>query len=81
MKLLKLIETIKTKVTKKLAYGILVLLIVFDLIIPRHEVHFFGEKILGFWSVFGFIACVLIIIVSKWIGRIGLRQDENYYDK
>lgn len=81
MKLLKLIETIKTKVTKKLAYSILVLLIVFDLIIPRQEVHFFGDKIPGFWSVFGFIACVLIIIVSKWIGRIGLRQDENYYDK
>ena len=81
MKLLKSIETIKTKVTKKLAYGILVLLIVFDLIIPRHEVHFFGDKIPGFWSVFGFIACVLIIIVSKWIGRIGLMQDENYYDK
>ena len=81
MKLLKLIETIKTKVTKKLAYSILVLLIVFDLIIPRQEVHFFGDKIPGFWSVFGFIACVLIIIVSKWIGRIGLMQDENYYDK
>ena len=81
MKLLKLIETIKTKVTKKLAYSILVLLIVFDLIIPRQEVHFFGDKIPGFWSVFGLIACVLIIIVSKWIGRIGLMQDENYYDK
>ncbi|MEA1881828.1 MAG: hypothetical protein U9N31_05445 [Candidatus Marinimicrobia bacterium] len=80
MKLLKLIETIKTKVTKKLTYGTLVLLIVLDLIIPRHEVHFFGDKIPGFWSIFGFIACVLIIIVSKWIGG-GLMQDENYYDK
>ena len=34
MKLLKLIETIKTKVTKKLAYGILVLLIVFNYSAP-----------------------------------------------
>jgi hypothetical protein len=52
-----------------------------DFIIPRHEVHFFGDKIPGFWSLFGFIACVLIIIISKWIGHLGLMQDESYYDE
>ena len=81
MKLLDIIELLKTKAVKKIAYGALIILIVVDFIIPRHEIHFFGDKVPGFWSLFGFIACVLIIIGSKWIGHMGLMQDENYYDE
>ena len=80
MKLVDMIETLRTKTVKKIAYGILVLLVIVDFIIPRHEVHFFGDKIPGFWSLFGFSACVVIIIVSKWLGKNGLMKDEDYYD-
>ena len=81
MKLLDLIQALSTKTAKKIAYAMLVLLFAVVFIIPRHEIHFFGDKIPGFWSLFGFIACVLIIIVSKWIGHMGLMKDENYYDE
>jgi len=80
MKLVNMIETLRTKTVKKIAYGILVLLVMVDFIIPRHEVHFFGDKIPGFWSLFGFSACVVIIIVSKWLGKNGLMKNEDYYD-
>jgi len=80
MKLVNMIETLRTKTVKKIAYGILVLLVIVDFIIPRHEIHFFGDKIPGFWSLFGFSACVVIIIVSKWLGKNGLMKDEDYYD-
>ena len=80
MKLVDMIETLRTKTVKKIAYGILVLLFIVDFIIPRHEIHFFGDKIPGFWSLFGFTACVVIIIVSKWLGKNGLMKDEDYYD-
>ena len=80
MKLVDMIETLRTKTVKKIAYGILVLLVMVDFIIPRHEVHFFGDKIPGFWSLFGFSACVVIIIVSKRLGKNGLMKDEDYYD-
>ena len=80
MKLVNMIEILRTKTVKKIAYGILVLLVIVDFIIPRHEVHFFGDKIPGFWSLFGFSACVVIIIVSKWLGKNGLMKDEDYYD-
>jgi len=80
MKLVNMIETLRTKTVKKIAYGILVLLFIVDFIIPRHEIHFFGDKIPGFWSLFGFSACVVIIIVSKWLGKNGLMKDEDYYD-
>ena len=80
MKLVDMIETLRTKTVKKIAYGILILLFIVDFIIPRHEIHFFGDKIPGFWSIFGFSACVVIIIVSKWLGKNGLMKDEDYYD-
>ena len=81
MNLIDIIEKLRAKTVKKLAYGILVLLILVDFIIPRHEIHFFGDKIPGFWSLFGFISCVLIIVVSKWIGHHWLVRNEDYYDK
>ena len=80
MKLVDMIETLRTKTVKKIAYGVLILLVIMDFIIPRHEIHFFGDKIPGFWSLFGFSACVVIIIVSKWLGKNGLMKDEDYYD-
>ena len=81
MKLLEIVEVLRTKKVRRIAYGGLILLIITDFFIPRHEVHFFGDEIPGFWSLFGFIACVLIIVVSKWIGHHGLMQHENYYDE
>ena len=81
MNLIEIIDKLRMQKVKKFAYGLLVLLILVDFIIPRHEIHFFGDKIPGFWSVFGLISCVLIIIVSKWIGQLWLMQDEDYYDK
>ena len=81
MNLLKIIEILRTKIMKRIAYAALILIIVIDFIIPRHEVHFFGDGIPGFWSLFGFVACILIILISKWIGRLGIKQDENYYNE
>ena len=81
MNLLKIIEAFRTKAMKRIAYAILILIIVVDFFIPRHEIHFFGDRIPGFWSLFGFVACILIILISKWIGRLGIVQDENYYNE
>ena len=81
MNLIDILEKLRTKTVKKLAYGILVLLVTADFIIPRHEIHFFGDKVPGFWSLFGFISCVLIIVVSKWLGHHWLMRGEDYYDK
>ena len=81
MSLLKIIEIFRTKTTKRTAYAALILIFVIDFFIPRHEIHFFGDGIPGFWSLFGFIACILIILISKWIGRLGIMQDEKYYNE
>ena len=81
MNLLKIIEFFRTKTIKRFAYAALILICVIDFFIPRHEIHFFGDGIPGFWSLFGFVACILIILISKWIGRLGIMQDEKYYSE
>ena len=81
MNLIKIIEVFRTKTIKKIAYAALILIIVIDFFIPRHEIHFFGDRIPGFWSLFGFVACILIILISKWIGYLGIMQDERYYNE
>ena len=81
MSLLKLIEIFRSKTLKRISYGVLILIFVIDFFIPRHEIHFFGDRIPGFWSIFGFVACILIILISKWIGGLGIMQDEKYYNE
>ena len=81
MNIIKVIESLRRKGVKKIAYIVLILVIITDFFIPRHEIHFIGDQIPGFWSLFGFIACILIILISKWIGHLGIMQDENYYNE
>ena len=81
MNIIKVIESVRRKGVKKIAYIVLILVIIADFFIPRHEIHFIGDKIPGFWSIFGFVACILIILISKWIGHLGIMQDENYYNE
>lgn len=55
----------------------------------RHVVAFFtDEKVFrhaehfpAFWSIFGFVACTLIIFLSKWYGHAGIMKREDYYDE
>ena len=81
MSLLKIIDFFRTKTMKRIAYAALILIFLIDFRIPRYEIHFIGDEIPGFWSIFGFVACILIILISKWIGRLGIMQDENYYNE
>ena len=81
MDIIKVIESLRRKGVKKIGYIVLILVFIVDFFIPRLEIHFIGDKIPGFWSLFGFIACILIILISKWIGHLGIMQDENYYNE
>ncbi|HTZ17511.1 MAG TPA: hypothetical protein VMB78_03645 [Dissulfurispiraceae bacterium] len=42
--------------------------------------HFFFEEFPAWGSFYGLISCVLIIVVSKWIGHAFLMKKEDYYD-
>jgi predicted tellurium resistance membrane protein TerC len=74
-------QRIKTIVV--LSYAVLALLVVIDalpFIVDKHHAHTEIEHIPGFWSAFGFAACVAIAFFSKWCGQAGLMQREDYYN-
>jgi hypothetical protein len=84
MKLAKLIEFLRTRLKTiiRVCFGVLAALIVVDgLFVSKEHAHTAAEHLPGFWSVFGFIGCVLIIILSKWFGHAGIMTREDYYDE
>ena len=46
---------------------------------PDHG-HFEFEDLPAWGSLYGFISCVVIIVVSKLLGKLWLSRPENYYD-
>jgi hypothetical protein len=84
MKLVQLIEFLRSrlKTVVRICFGLLALLIVADaLLVDKQHAHTPMEHLPAFWSIFGFVACVLIIIGSKWFGHTGIMTREDYYDE
>ena len=38
------------------------------------------EDLIAWGSLYGFVSCVAIIVVSKLIGKLWLMRREDYYD-
>jgi hypothetical protein len=79
----KLIEFLRNrlKAVKLGCIAVLALLVLADILfVGSAEAHTKLEHFPAFWSVFGFIGCVLIIIVSKWFGHAGIMVREDYYE-
>ncbi len=84
MKLAKLIEFLRArlKLLVRLSIGALVLLVLWDtFLVNKEHAHTQIEHLPGFWSVFGFVACAAIVLVSKWFGHAGIMKREDYYDE
>jgi hypothetical protein len=63
---------------------LLVLLVIADAVpalVDKHHAHTKAEHLPGFWAAFGFLACVLIVYVSKAFGHAGIMTREDYYDE
>lgn len=70
----------RRRILRRIMYGVLALLVVLDLLIPSAYQRFPWDGIGGFGAVYGFVACVLIIVVSKALGYALLYRSEDYYD-
>ena len=60
-------------------YTICIALIIADFIIHRHTTMAW-EKIPAFYAIYGFVACVLLVIIAKMMRKVVMRK-ENYYDE
>jgi hypothetical protein len=84
MKLVQLIEFLRhrLKTVVRICFGLLALLILLDaVLVDKEHAHTHLERLPAFWSIFGFLGCVLIIIASKWFGHAGIMTREDYYDE
>jgi hypothetical protein len=55
-------------------------LVVADFLLPSGYDRFPWESIGGFGAFYGFVSCVLIIVVAKALGNLLLYRGEDYYD-
>ena len=84
MKLVQLIEFLRRwlKTVIRVCFGMLALLVLVDAIfVDKEHAHTRIEHLPAFWSIFGFLGCVLIVIGSKWFGHAGIMTREDYYDE
>jgi len=69
---------------KRWSYAGLAVVAVAEIALPRiysaGEPHFPFEDFPAFGSLYGFVSCVAIIVVSKLIGKLWLMRREDYYD-
>ncbi|HEX7027470.1 MAG TPA: hypothetical protein VF268_09525 [Gammaproteobacteria bacterium] len=54
-------------------------LFVLDFILHRHVAHSW-ENLPGFYAIYGFVGCVILVLIDKWM-RTFLMRDEDYYDR
>jgi hypothetical protein len=50
-------------------------------LLHEEPAHFWFESLPAFGSVYGLASCVVIIVVSKLLGKLWLARPENYYDR
>jgi hypothetical protein len=59
-------------------YVICALLVIADFVVHRH-IYVEFEKIPTFYAAYGFIACVVLVVIAKEMRRVFMKP-ENYYD-
>jgi hypothetical protein len=86
MNLVRIIEWLRRRLTTVVRVCLvgLALLVLVDAIpgvVDKEHAHTALERWPGFWAWFGFLGCVVLILVSKWFGHCGIMKDEDYYDE
>lgn len=69
------------RVVRLVIRGLVVLcavLVLLDFVIHRHIVHPW-EEVFAFYAIFGFVACVVLVLLAKQLRKVVMRS-ENYYD-
>lgn len=63
----------------RIFYACCALLLLAELFVHRH-IETALEGLLGFYPLYGFIACVVLVLIAKQMRKV-LMRDEDYYDR
>jgi len=73
----------KTENVKRLLnlfYASLIILVIADLFVPKHPA-FAWEEYPSFYGVYGFVACVVLVLAARFVLRRLVTKKEDYYDR
>ncbi|MDZ4735828.1 MAG: hypothetical protein SGJ07_05720 [Rhodospirillaceae bacterium] len=59
-------------------YAACIIVLAADFLVDRHADHPW-ESLFGFYALYGFVACVLLVLIAKGLRKI-LMRPEDYYD-
>jgi hypothetical protein len=59
--------------------GVCAVLLVFELAADRYG-PFAVEHVFGFYAIFGFVASLVVVLVTRWLRPLVARREE-YYDR
>ena len=60
-------------------YTLCVILVLADFVVHRH-IGLVWENIPAFYAIYGFVACVALVVVAKLIRKIVMRKEDYYND-
>ena len=63
----------------KVFYVLCGLLVIADVVVHRHVYHDW-ENIPAFYAIYGFIGCVVLVLIAKEMRKV-LMRGEDYYDE
>ena len=67
------------KTLLKIFFSICVVLFAIDFVVPK-TTHMPWEEWPGFYAIYGLVACVILVLVSKYILRPLAMRGEDYYE-
>lgn len=72
----------KPRNVRRVIHGLIAIcsvLLGLDLVLHRHVAHPW-EAMFGFYALYGFVACVLLVLLAKELRKL-LMRDEDYYQR
>jgi hypothetical protein len=86
MNLVRLIDFLRDRLPAVVRIGLVVLalLIVADalpFVVDKAHAHTALEHVPGFWSLFGLLGCLVLVLFAKTFGHAGISTREDYYDE
>jgi purine-cytosine permease-like protein len=67
------------KILLRSFFSSLFILLIIEFFVHKHP-HFPWEDWHEFYAVFGFVACVVLVLAAKYILRPLMKRREDYYD-
>ena len=61
-------------------YACCVVLFALDFVIQRHSMHNW-ENLWGFYAIYGFVGCVVLVLVATWMRGFIMRPPDYYGDE